>query len=173
MSSGRQGKFIQYGTSTQTQPVEVAKAFTKASLPMQDYGLYSSHSSGKSKSSISPLQHGLEETMAHFILHCPSLNSRSRVIHYIITILEVFCYLPTEDDEIMKAILDCLVLTWLPDEARTDLKILTRDLCEKLHDETIPLIHGIHNVKYLAPVKKAQNSHTCKSGSHFSKAESI
>ena len=49
----------------------------------------------------------------------------------------MFSNVPTEDDEIVQAILDCLVLTWLRDEARTGLEILTRDLCEKLHDEII------------------------------------
>ena len=134
--------------------VEVAKASTKAHLLVQHYGLYSSHSSGKSKSSICPLCHEPEETMVHFILHCPSLHTRrSQVIHRIITSLEEFHYLPAEDDEIVQAILDCSVLIWLPDEARTDLEILTRVLCEKIHDEKSTLIHGICNAKRLAPVK--------------------
>ena len=54
-------------------PFEVTMVDTKARVAVLRYGLYSSHCAGKKKCIQCPLC-DRQETMVHFLLHCPTLQ---------------------------------------------------------------------------------------------------
>lgn len=117
-------------------PLQVVMASTKVRLMVQRYPLSSTHCAGKYWSEECILCGGPAETVSHFILECPRLE-KVRKPHFrkIVSLLEEFYYYPCSGEELIKAVLDCTILTWIPQGVLTDLEELTRKLIFQLHNE--------------------------------------
>ena len=162
--------------SCHSDPIEVGKACTKARMLVQRYGLYGNHSAGLKKSPKCPLCEGPEETMVHFILTCPALTTtRQPHLTKLCSILDDFFFLPADDDDLVKVILDSSTISWAPEQDRHAIEFISRDLCYKLHEERSILIDSNRIAKRPVPVsvhKQAPKRTLSKSGSPYLEAAS-
>ena len=83
-----------------------------------------------------PLCGGQEETIAHILLHCPTLQqTRTTTDHKIKTLLEHFFYQPRSEDELIQAILNSSILAWIPKQAQAEFERVTWRMCFNLPQE--------------------------------------
>jgi hypothetical protein len=115
----------------------VVKATTKAKLLLQRYPLYNSKTSGVNYGKPCPLCNSCLETLEHFLMSCPALDSvRRQPMQKITSILaEARLPIPTEEAHMVRLLLDP---SWIcpdgaPDALNGLLEATTRDLCFALH----------------------------------------
>jgi hypothetical protein len=115
----------------------VIKATTKAKLLLQRYPLFTNRTAGVNYGNKCPLCKDGQESMAHFLVACPTLEPARQPLMR--KFLDILCYaclkVPDSEESLVRAILDpsCLCSA----EAHTDivnlLEATTRDLCFSLH----------------------------------------
>jgi hypothetical protein len=118
-----------------TDQLATTKAANKAKLLVQRYPLYSSRTSGRNFGHDCPLCSTGEESMAHFLLHCPKLQKAR--LPYTTALnklsLEHGIDITSMDDDVL-----CRIILDSSDTPYPTAKIpvlcnITRDLCFKLH----------------------------------------
>jgi hypothetical protein len=113
---------------------EVAKATIKVRLLVQRYPLYSSRTSGKQYGKPCPLCLSTYETIEHFLLLCPALDSvRYPTLSDIIKAISPWCDNPVNNNTILQSILDPKPGTTNMLAYDASFQKLTRHLCYRLH----------------------------------------
>jgi hypothetical protein len=119
-------------------PMQVIMAMTKAKLLIQRYALGSNHCAGKYMSTSCPLCHGPPENLEHFLLECTKTHFiRKPYMKKIKKMFDEFYFQPSDTDDILRAILDCTILTWIPEEAAVEIEKITRRMAFQLHNSRV------------------------------------
>jgi hypothetical protein len=147
-----------------TDPLTVTKTANKAKMLVQRYPVYSSRTAGKNYGHDCPLCGNGEESMAHFLLHCPKLETVRQP--YVTTLARISSqhYIDIslmDDTTLCKLILDTSDTPY-PDSEEAAIGTLTRDWCFKLHHSRSVLLGAV--VKY---TRRRGNAKSAKSKFSF------